>query len=226
MCACICTSAPCGVSIGSVRASKRIPFYSNYRLARRILCELKPLLPKAWQVHLYFDSWYAERLIKCALRQGWHVTCGLKCNRTLNGLRLDQLATRLRYRRYTQVRVSATDGKTSTCYVRQTTGRLTDLPDDIRVFFSKQHPSSNSKFGFRRAIFVNVHRFTADFGATMRLPTAATWLAPDDFDLHSAAHRAHTRTSSPKKSTGGLQALKSWPERPLEAHRVQASQAR
>ena len=78
--------------------------------------------------------------------------------------------------------------------------------------------ASNSKFGFRRAIFVNVHRFTADFGATMRAPTAATWLAPDDFDLCSAAHQAHTRTSSPKKSTGGLQALKSWPERPLEAH--------
>ena len=52
----------------------------------------------------------------------------------------------------------------------------------------------------------------------MRVPTAATWLAPDDFDLCSAAHQAHTRTSSPKKSTGGLQALKSWPERPLEAH--------
>jgi hypothetical protein len=124
---------------------QRIPFYSKNHLAQAMLCALQPLLPTGWQYYLQFDSWYAsERLLKYARRQGWHVTCGLKCNRTLNGLRLDHLATRLRHKRYMQVHVTAADGKTSVYYVRQTTGRLTDLPDDVRVFFSKRHPREKS----------------------------------------------------------------------------------
>ena len=123
----------------------RILFASKYRLARQMLDELQPLLPTGWQIYLQFDSWYAsEQLLKYAHRHGWHVTCGLKCNRTLNGSRLDQLATRLRHKRYTHVRVTAADGKTRTYYVRQTTGRLADLPHDVRVFFSKRHPRDKS----------------------------------------------------------------------------------
>lgn len=124
---------------------QHIPFLSKYRLARRILVELQPLLPKDWQVYVQFDSWYAsEQLIKFVRRQGWHVTCGLKCNRKLNGKRLDQLAHMLRHRRYTQVRVTAADGKPTTYYVRQTVGRLVDVPFDVRAFFSKRHPREQS----------------------------------------------------------------------------------
>jgi hypothetical protein len=103
--------------------------------------ELRPLLPPGWQVYVQFDSWYAsERLLKYVHRQGWHVTCGLKAKRKLNGLRLDQLAYKLRPQRYTQVRLTAADGHKTTYYVRQTTGRLVDVPFDVRVFFSKRHP--------------------------------------------------------------------------------------
>jgi len=124
---------------------QRIPFLSKYRLARRILVELQPLLPKGWQVYVQFDSWYAsEQLIKFVRRQGWHCTCGLKSNRRLNGKRLDQLAYALRHKRYTQVRVTAADGKPTTYYIRQTAGRLVDLPFDVRVFFSKRHPREQS----------------------------------------------------------------------------------
>lgn len=124
---------------------QRIPFRSKNSLALRILAELRPLLPPDWQVYVQFDSWYAsERLIKYVRRQGWHVTCGLKCNRKLNGVRLDQLAYKLRHRRYTRVRVTAADGKSTTYYVRDTTGRLVDVPYDVRVFFSKRHPREQS----------------------------------------------------------------------------------
>jgi len=124
---------------------QRLPFLSKYRLARRILVELQPLLPKGWQVTVQFDSWYAsEKLIKFVHRQGWHLTCGLKCNRKLNGKRLDQLAYALRHRRYTHIRVTAADGKPTTYYLRQTTGRLVDVPFDVRVFFSKRHPREKS----------------------------------------------------------------------------------
>jgi hypothetical protein len=67
-------------------------------------------------VFVQFDSWYASEqlwlrtaqpLIKYVRRQGWHVTCALKCNRKLNGKRIDQLAYALRHKRYTQIAVTA-----------------------------------------------------------------------------------------------------------------------
>lgn len=127
------------------QAEQRIPFRSKNRLAQAMLVELQPLLPAGWTVYVQFDSWYAsERLIKYVRRQGWHVTCGLKCNRKLNGVRLDRLARALRHQRYMHVHVTAADAKVSTYFVRQTTGRLVDLPFDVRVFFSKRHPRDPS----------------------------------------------------------------------------------
>jgi hypothetical protein len=122
-------------------AEQRIPFRSKNHVARSILEALRPLLPKGWTVYVQFDSWYAsEQLINYACRQKWHVTCGLKSNRKLNGLRLDQLAYKLRHRRYTHARVTAADGNPQTYYVRDTTGRLQKVPHEIRVFISKRHP--------------------------------------------------------------------------------------
>jgi hypothetical protein len=123
----------------------RIPFRSKTSLARTILSELQPLIPKGWLVYVQFDSWYAsERLIKYVHRQRWHVICGLKSNRKLNGKQLDQLAYALRHQRYTHVRVTAADGETATYYIRETTGRLVDIPFDVRVFFCKRHPREQS----------------------------------------------------------------------------------
>lgn len=125
--------------------AQRLPFRSKNRLARSILESLRPLLPKDWTVYVQFDSWYAsECLIKYVRRQGWHVTCGLKHNRKLNGKRIDQLAYALRHKRYTHVRVTAADGNKTSYYVRQTTGRLEHVPYDVRVFFSKRHPREKS----------------------------------------------------------------------------------
>jgi hypothetical protein len=102
-------------------------------------------LPEGWTIYVQFDSWYAsEQLIKYVRRQGWHVTCGLKHNRKLNGKRLDQIASALRHRRYTHVQVTAADGNKTSYSVRQTTGRLKKVPFDVRVFFSKRHPRENS----------------------------------------------------------------------------------
>lgn len=128
---------------------QRIPFRSKNRLARSILEALRPLLPKGWTIYVQFDSWYAsEKLIKHVRRQGWHVTCGLRRNRKLNGTRLDQLAYALRHRWYTHVRVTAAGGNKTTYYVRQTTGRLANVPFDVRVFFSKRHPREKSQAYF------------------------------------------------------------------------------
>jgi len=130
-------------------AGQRIPFRSKNTLARQILEALRPLLPKGWAIYVQFDSWYASaKLINYIRRQGWHVTCGLKGNRKLNGVRVDHLASALRHRRYTRVRITATDGNTTPYYVRMTTGRLSEVPDDVRVWFSKRHPRGKSSAYF------------------------------------------------------------------------------
>lgn len=124
---------------------QRIPFRSKNSLARLILVTLQPLLPKEWRVYVQFDSWYAsKRLIKYVRRQGWHVTCGLKSNRTLDGTRVDKRAQALRHKWYTKVVVTTADGDKRTYYVRRQEGRLAQVPHHVRVFFSKRHPREKS----------------------------------------------------------------------------------
>jgi hypothetical protein len=123
---------------------QRLSFRTKYRIARQMLVELRPLLPKGWQVYVQFDSWYAsKRLIKFVRRQRWQATCGLKSNRLLNGKRVDQHAKALKHRWYTRVRVTTADGEQQ-YYVRRQDGRLADVPYDVRVYFSKRHPREKS----------------------------------------------------------------------------------
>jgi hypothetical protein len=124
---------------------QRLAFCSKNRLARAVLEALRPLLPPDWTVCVQFDSWYAsERLLKYVHRQGWHAVCGLKRNRKLQGQRLHQFATTLQHKRYTRVRVTAADGHVTTYFVRDAIGRLSRLPFDVRVMFSKRHPRARS----------------------------------------------------------------------------------
>lgn len=124
---------------------QRIPFRSKYRIARQMLVDLLPLLPKGWRVYVQFDSWYASaHLIKFVRRQGWHVTCGLKSNRNLAGTQLKLHAQAFKHQRYTHVRVTTADGDPQSYSVRQREGRLSDVPYDVRVFFSKRHPREKS----------------------------------------------------------------------------------
>ena len=124
---------------------QRLCFRSKYHIARQMLVALRPLLPKGWRVYVQFDSWYASRrLINYVRRQRWHVTCGLKCNRRLDGKRIDKHAQMLRHRWYTRVNVTTADGDKRTYYVRRQDGRLANVPYDVRVYFSKRHPRENS----------------------------------------------------------------------------------
>jgi hypothetical protein len=123
----------------------RVHFRSKFHLARDILEALKPLLPAGWTTYVQFDSWYAsEKLLRYVHRRGWHAVCALKSNRTLRGQRLSQFAATLRHKRYTRVRVTAADGNTTTYHVRDAVGRLSKVPLDVRVMFSKRHPRARS----------------------------------------------------------------------------------
>ncbi len=123
----------------------RLPFRTKYRIARAILEQLRPLLPKGWKVVVQFDSWYASaRLIKYCRRHSWHVTCGLKHNRLLDDKRIDKHAQEFRHKWYTKVGVTTADGDQSIFFVRRRDGRLADIPHDVRVFFSKRHPRAHA----------------------------------------------------------------------------------
>jgi len=124
---------------------KRLHFRSKYRIARTILEQLRPLLPKDRKVVVQFDSWYASaRLINYCRRQSWHVTSGLKCNRLLSDKRVDKHAQELKHKWYTKIRVPTADGDRSIFYVRWCDGRLADVPHDVRVYFSKRHPRAKA----------------------------------------------------------------------------------
>ncbi len=70
---------------------KRLRFGSKYRLVRRALEALKPLLPPGWAVYILCDRWYtSRRLINYCRRQGWHFREPIKANRKLDGVRVDQ----------------------------------------------------------------------------------------------------------------------------------------
>jgi DDE superfamily endonuclease len=126
-------------------AEQRLSFRSKNRLACDILKSLKPLLPEGWTVYVQFDSWYAsERLLKFIRRQKWHTVCALKSNRKLQGQRLSQFVSTLQHKRYTRVGVTAADGKQTTYYVRDAVGKLSKVPFDVRVMFSKRHPRARS----------------------------------------------------------------------------------
>lgn len=125
--------------------AQRLPFRSKYRIARQMLVDLAPLIPRGWQVYVQFDSWYASaRLLKYVRRRGWHATCALKSNRTLNGTQLKTHAQALKHKWYTKVQVTTADGDKETYFVRQLEGRLADVPFACRVFFSKRHPRATA----------------------------------------------------------------------------------
>jgi hypothetical protein len=125
--------------------AQRLSFRSKYRIARQMLVDLAPLLPKGWRVYVQFDSWYASaRLLKYVHRHGWHTTCALKSNRKLNGTQLKTHAQALKHKWYTQVQVTTADGDSQTYFVRRLEGRLAAVPCAFRVFFSKRHPRATA----------------------------------------------------------------------------------
>ena len=117
----------------------RLHFRSKNTLARQMLRRIASLLPSGWKVIVQFDSWYAsKKILKFVHRQQWEITCGVKSNRKLDGVRLDQHDRQLRHKLYAHVRVCTAERK-ERYYVRQIDGRMEDLPIDLRVLITKRH---------------------------------------------------------------------------------------
>jgi hypothetical protein len=103
-----------------------------------MLKRIAPHLPEGWTVVVQFDSWYASnKILKFVHRLGWQLTCGVKFNRKLDGVRLDTHHRKLKHKWHDRVIVSTAEGETS-YFVHQLDGRFTDLSIDLRVLISKR----------------------------------------------------------------------------------------
>ena len=68
----------------------------------------------------------------------------MKSNRLLNGVQVRQHNQRLKHRRYDHVKVTAADEERPKTYlVRSLIGKLSTLPDQVRVYISKRHNRDN-----------------------------------------------------------------------------------
>lgn len=119
----------------------QLTFRSKIQIAREMLEALGNLIPDGYQVYFLCDSWYAAAtLMEWCRRHDWHVICRLKSNRTLDGVQVRHHDQRLKDRRYTRVRVPAADDEPPQYYwVRSLTGKLSTLPEPVRVFISRRH---------------------------------------------------------------------------------------
>jgi len=119
---------------------QRLSFRTKYRIVRAILADLQQRLPARFPVYVLFDSWYASnKLLKFCRRQGWHVICAIKSNRTLDGVKLSQWNQRLKHQPYTRVNPAATDQRKRPYFVRARKGRLKNVPFEVCVLISKRH---------------------------------------------------------------------------------------
>jgi len=119
---------------------QRLSFRSKYRIVRAILADLRGRLPAGFPVYVLFDSWYASnKLLKFCRRQGWHVICAIKSNRTLDGVKLSEWNQRLKHQPYTRVNPTATDQRKRLYLVRARRGRLKNVPFEVCVLISKRH---------------------------------------------------------------------------------------
>jgi len=120
---------------------ERLTFHTKIQIARAMLEAAKPFIPDGYDVYLLCDSWYAAAsLIGWCREQDWHVICRLKSNRSLDDVQVRQHHQRHKHRPYTRVRVRAADEKRARTYlVRSLTGKLSKLPEDVRVFISQRH---------------------------------------------------------------------------------------
>ena len=122
------------------KKGQRLSFCSKYRIVRAILADLKQRLPARFPVYVLFDSWYASnKLLKFCRRQGWHVICAIKSNRTLDGVKLSEWNQRLKHQPYTRVNPAATDQRKRPYLVRARRGKLKNVPFEVCVLISKRH---------------------------------------------------------------------------------------
>ncbi len=123
------------------RKKNKLRYQSKLDLARQMLQQLLPFLPKGHPVYVLFDSWYTSaKLVKWIRQQGWHVIAAVKSNRKVSGQKLTQWHHDLKGCSYGRVSLELANGRRRTYWVRSITGRLRGVPGAVRVVLSQKGP--------------------------------------------------------------------------------------
>ena len=123
------------------RKGPRLRYRSKLELAREMLQQLIPLLPKRNPVYVLFDAWYTSaKLVKWIRQQGWHVIAAVKSNRKVSGQKLTDWHREFKGRSYDRVSLELANGQRRTYWVRSLTGRLRGVPGEVRVLLSQRGP--------------------------------------------------------------------------------------
>jgi hypothetical protein len=76
--------------------------------------------------NLYLAAYAAKKTLKFVHRQKWQFTCGLKSNRKLNGVRLDEQNRKETHKWHTKISVTNAKKEERSYFIRQLEGRLED----------------------------------------------------------------------------------------------------
>jgi hypothetical protein len=123
------------------RKTSKLRYHSKLELAREMLQQVVPLLPKANPVYVLFDAWYTSaKLVKWIRQQGWHVIAAVKSNRKVSGQKLTDWHRAFKGRAYDRVSLALASKQRRTYWVRTLTGRIHGVPGEVRVLFSQRGP--------------------------------------------------------------------------------------
>jgi DDE superfamily endonuclease len=119
----------------------RLRYRSKLDLAQEMLQQVIPFLPETSPVYVLFDSWYTSaQLVKWIRRQGWHVIGAVKSNRKLSGQKLTDRHRALKGRSYDRVSLELANKQRRTYWTRTLTGRVRNVPGEVRVVISQRDP--------------------------------------------------------------------------------------
>jgi hypothetical protein len=125
----------------SRRGKPRLHYRSKLQLAQEMLQQVIPFLPATSPVYVLFDSWYTSaKLVKWIRQQGWHVIGAIKSNRKLSGQKLTDRHRALKGRSYDRVSLELANKQRRTYWTRTLTGRLRNVPGEVRVVISQRGP--------------------------------------------------------------------------------------
>jgi len=123
------------------RQQNKLRYHSKLDLAREMLQQVFPYLPKTNPVYVLFDSWYTSaKLVKWIRQQGWHVIAAIKSNRKVSGQKLTDWHHAYKGRSYERVSLELANKQQRTYCVRGVTGRIRSVPGDVRILISQKGP--------------------------------------------------------------------------------------
>jgi DDE superfamily endonuclease len=123
------------------RENPTLRYRSKLELAREMLQQVLPYLPKENPVFVLFDSWYTSaKLVNWIRQQDWHVIAAIKSNRKLSSRTLTQWHHDLKGSAYQRVTLELANKQRRTYCVRSMTGRLRGVAGPVRVLFSQKGP--------------------------------------------------------------------------------------